>query len=114
MAAVTPPPGPPAPAQTSPHAALRALADPHRWQLLELIRGSGGEACVCDLTASTDLSQPTVSHHLRALVEAGLLEREKRGVWAWYRAVPGPLLALREELLHLAEPAPGPRPGCCP
>ena len=48
--------------------------------------GEGGEACVCDLTGAFDLSQPTISHHLKVLHEAGLLDREKRGVWVYYRA----------------------------
>ena len=70
-------------------ALLKAVADPVRLQLLELIRSSeGGEACVCNLTAPVGLSQPTVSHHLKVLTEAGILEREKRGTWAWYRVVP--------------------------
>jgi ArsR family transcriptional regulator len=68
---------------------LKALADPARLRLLSLIQSAPeGEACVCDLTAPLGLSQPTVSHHLRILTEAGLLEREKRGVWAYYRLVP--------------------------
>jgi ArsR family transcriptional regulator len=68
---------------------LKALADPARLRLLSLIQASPeGEACVCDLTEPVGLSQPTVSHHLRILTEAGLLEREKRGVWAYYRLVP--------------------------
>jgi ArsR family transcriptional regulator len=68
---------------------LKALADPARLRLLSLIQSSpDGEACVCDLTEPVGLSQPTVSHHLRILTEAGLLEREKRGVWAYYRLVP--------------------------
>ncbi len=70
-------------------AAFAVLADPARLRLLGLIGASpDGEACVCDLTAPLGLSQPTVSHHLRILTEAGLLEREKRGVWAFYRLVP--------------------------
>src|SRR4051812_7688690 len=68
---------------------LKALADPARLRLLSLIQSApDGEACVCALTAPLGLSQPTVSHHLRILTEAGLLEREKRGVWAFYRLVP--------------------------
>ena len=68
---------------------LKALADPVRLRLVSIVAASeGGEACVCDLTAPLGLSQPTVSHHLRILTEAGLLEREKRGVWAFYRIVP--------------------------
>lgn len=64
---------------------LKAVADPTRLQLLALIRATeGGSACVCDLTAPLGLSQPTVSHHLKVLTEAGVLTRERRGVWAWY------------------------------
>ena len=68
---------------------LKALADPVRLRLLSLIRASeAGEACVCELTAALGLSQPTISHHLKTLVTAGILTRDKRGVWAWYRLVP--------------------------
>lgn len=77
--------------------ALRVLADPARLRLLSLI-AAAGEACVCHLTAPLGLSQPTVSHHLKVLHEAGLLERESRGVWAWYRLVPGRLEAVRDAL----------------
>ncbi|ABW10169.1 transcriptional regulator, ArsR family [Parafrankia sp. EAN1pec] len=56
--------------------------------------GDGGEACVCELTEPLGLSQPTVSHHLKILVDAGLVTREKRGVWAYYRTVPDALAAL--------------------
>jgi ArsR family transcriptional regulator len=66
---------------------LKALADPVRLRLMSLVASrSGGEACVCDLTEAFDLSQPTISHHLKILYEAGLLDREKRGVWVYYRA----------------------------
>jgi ArsR family transcriptional regulator len=54
----------------------------------------GGEACVCELTEPLGLTQPTVSHHLKVLVDAGLITRDKRGVWAYYRAVPDALAAL--------------------
>jgi len=71
---------------------LKAVADPVRLRLLSAIRATeGGEACVCDLTALVGLAQPTVSHHLKVLVEAGLLERDKRGTWAWFRLVPAGL-----------------------
>jgi ArsR family transcriptional regulator len=66
-------------------AVLRAVADPARLQLLALIR-SAGEACACDLTEPLGLAQPTVSHHLKILVTAGLIQREQRGQWAWFRA----------------------------
>jgi ArsR family transcriptional regulator len=66
---------------------LKALADPVRLRLMSLIASHpGGEACVCDLTGAFDLSQPTISHHLKVLHDAGLLDRDKRGVWVWYRA----------------------------
>ncbi|AXO23510.1 ArsR/SmtB family transcription factor [Mycobacterium avium] len=74
---------------------LKALAEPTRLRLVSLIAGhDGAEACVCDLTAPVGLSQPTVSHHLKILVEAGLLERTQRGKWAYYRLVPATLDAL--------------------
>lgn len=65
---------------------LKALAEPTRLRLLSLLAAhSGGEACVCDLTEPLGLSQPTVSHHLKVLLDAGLVSRDKRGVWAYYR-----------------------------
>jgi ArsR family transcriptional regulator len=65
---------------------LKALADPVRLRLMSLVAAhEGGEACVCDLTAGFDLSQPTISHHLKVLHEVGLLDRSKRGVWVYYR-----------------------------
>lgn len=68
---------------------MKALADPTRLRLLSLIQShADGEACVCDLTGPVDLSQPTVSHHLKVLLDAGLVTRTKRGTWAYYRAVP--------------------------
>ena len=68
---------------------LKALAEPTRLRLLSLVAAhEDQEACVCDLIEPVGLSQPTVSHHLKVLVDAGLLEREKRGVWAYYRLVP--------------------------
>ena len=66
---------------------LKAVADPARLQLLSLIQ-SGGEACACDLTEPVGLSQPTVSHHLKVLTQAGLVTREQRGTWAWFRVNP--------------------------
>ena len=66
---------------------LKALAEPNRLRLMSLIAcHEGGEACVCDLTEAFELSQPTISHHLKVLHEAGLLERSKRGTWVYYRA----------------------------
>lgn len=69
---------------------FKALADPNRLRLLSIVKAeASGESCVCDLTEPLDLSQPTVSHHLKILVDAGLLHREKRGTWAYYSLVPG-------------------------
>lgn len=66
---------------------LKALADPVRLRLMSLVAShEGGEACVCDLNEAFDLSQPTISHHLKMLHDVGLLDREKRGVWVYYRA----------------------------
>lgn len=74
---------------------LKALAEPTRLRLVSLIAAhDGAEACVCDLTEPVGLSQPTVSHHLKTLVEAGLLVRTQRGKWAYYRVVPAALDAL--------------------
>lgn len=78
---------------------FKALADPHRVKLVSLISAAtDGEACVCDLTAPLGLSQPTVSHHLKLLVDAGILTRQQRGRWAYYRVVPETLAATRRAL----------------
>jgi ArsR family transcriptional regulator len=80
-------------------AAFKILADPARLRLLSLVAASAtGEACACDLVEPIGRSQPTVSHHLSRLVEAGLLSRDKRGRWAWYRVVPERLEALQSAL----------------
>jgi ArsR family transcriptional regulator len=85
-------------------ALFKVLADPARIRLLSMIAAAeAGEACACDLVEPLGRSQPTVSHHLSLLVDAGLLEREKRGRWAWYRVVPEALDALRGSLA----PTPG-------
>ena len=74
---------------------LKALADPVRLRLMSMVLShEGGEACVCDLNDAFDLSQPTISHHLKVLHEAGLLDREKRGVWVYYRARPEAMSAM--------------------
>jgi ArsR family transcriptional regulator len=74
---------------------LKALADPVRLRLMSMVLShAGGEACVCDLTAGFELSQPTISHHLKVLHESGLLDREKRGVWVYYRAKPEAMAAM--------------------
>jgi len=74
---------------------LKALADPVRLRLMSIVLShENGEACVCDLTPAFDLSQPTISHHLKVLHEAGLLDREKRGTWVFYRAKPEAMQAI--------------------
>jgi ArsR family transcriptional regulator, arsenate/arsenite/antimonite-responsive transcriptional repressor len=76
-----------------------ALADPIRLRLLSCVASAGGdEVCACDLLEPSGRSQPTVSHHMKILVDAGLVSREKRGLWVWYRIVPTRLDALRAAL----------------
>jgi len=71
---------------------FKALGDPVRLRLVSLIGArQGGEVCVCDLTSAFDLSQPTISHHLKVLREAGLIDSERRGTWVYYRLVPAAL-----------------------
>jgi ArsR family transcriptional regulator, arsenate/arsenite/antimonite-responsive transcriptional repressor len=78
---------------------LKALSDPGRLRLLSVVAShSGGEACVCDLSAGIELSQPTISHHLKVLRTAGLLDCERRGSWVYYRVVPQALQQLSELL----------------
>ena len=85
---------------TAPQAAdlaqlLKALADPTRLRLVSMVAAhEDGEACVCELTEPLGLTQPTISHHLKVLIDAGILTRNKRGVWAYYALVPGALDAL--------------------
>lgn len=67
----------------------KALADPARVQLLDVLRKHAGEVCVCELVPLFELSQPTVSHHLKVLRDAGLVESERRGLWAYYYVIPG-------------------------
>jgi ArsR family transcriptional regulator len=74
---------------------FKALADPHRVRIVNLLAVSGEPVCVCDLTGTLELSQPTVSFHMKKLVAAGLLEREQRGVWAYY--------SLREDAVRRLE-----------
>lgn len=79
--------------------AFKALSDPSRVRLLSLIAAQDrGEACVCDLTEFIGLSQPTVSHHMKQLVAAGLVQREQRGKWAYYRVEDAALAALSDAL----------------
>ena len=76
---------------------LKALADPVRLRLVSLITSSAtGEACVCDLNEAFDLTQATISHHLKVLHAAGVLDREKRGVWVWYAVRPEALAAVAD------------------
>ncbi|WP_436492553.1 ArsR/SmtB family transcription factor [Actinokineospora sp. HUAS TT18] len=78
---------------------FKALGDPVRLRLLSMIAsGSGGEVCVCDLTGAFDVTGPTISHHLKKLREAGLIDGDRRGTWVYYRVVPE-RLALLSQLL---------------
>jgi ArsR family transcriptional regulator len=78
---------------------FRALGDRRRVRLLSLIAAAdGGEACICDLTEPLGLSQPTVSHHMKQLADAGLVTREQRGKWAYYRVVPETMAAIGQTL----------------
>lgn len=78
---------------------FKALGDPTRVRLLSMIAAQqDAEACICDLTEPVGLSQPTVSHHMKQLVDAGLVTREQRGRWAFYRVVPEALAALGDAL----------------
>jgi ArsR family transcriptional regulator len=86
---------------------FKALADPARLRLLSLIGArEGGEVCVCDLTAAFDLTQPTISHHLKALREAGLIGCQRRGTWVYYWLVPSALERVSALLLAPALRAP--------
>lgn len=85
---------------------LKALADPTRLKLVSMLATTAsGELCACDLPAALGKSQPTVSHHLRLLAEAGLVEREQRGKWAWFTLRADQLSALRVALGEGLEPA---------
>jgi ArsR family transcriptional regulator len=78
-------------------AAFKVVADPVRLRLLSLV-AQAGEMCACNLVAPLGKSQPTISHHLSVLTDAGLLRREKRGKWAWYSVAPERLQVLRDAL----------------
>jgi ArsR family transcriptional regulator, arsenate/arsenite/antimonite-responsive transcriptional repressor len=78
-------------------ARFRALADPTRVAIVNSL-SAADEVCVCNLTETFDLSQPTISHHLKILREAGLVEASRRGTWAYYRLVPDAIAALRAAL----------------
>jgi ArsR family transcriptional regulator, arsenate/arsenite/antimonite-responsive transcriptional repressor len=78
---------------------FKALGDPVRLQLVSLIGArQGGEVCVCDLTSAFALTQPTISHHLKVLREAGLIDSERRGTWVYYRLIPAALERMAELL----------------
>lgn len=84
---------------------FKALSDPVRLRLLSLIAShEGGEACVCDLTGPFDVSQPTISHHLKVLREAGLVGSERRGTWVYYWVLPAALARLSDLLQTPAVP----------
>ncbi|HEU5158765.1 MAG TPA: metalloregulator ArsR/SmtB family transcription factor [Streptosporangiaceae bacterium] len=88
-----------------PARAFKALGDPVRLRLLSMIASrAGGEVCVCDLTPGFDLAQPTISHHLKLLRQAGLIDCERRGTWVYYWALPEALNRLAA-LLRVPEPA---------
>ena len=85
---------------------FKALADPVRLRLLSMIAGAvDGETCVCELTVAFDVSGPTISHHLKVLREAGLVEGERRGTWVYYRALPTALTAASDALAPSRVPA---------
>lgn len=78
---------------------FKAMGDPVRLRLLSLVAShAGGEACVCDISESFDLSQPTISHHLKVLRQAGLLDCERRGTWVYYWVIPAALQQLSSTL----------------
>jgi ArsR family transcriptional regulator len=90
---------------------LKAVADPVRLRLLSMIGShAGGEACVCDLTDAFDLTAPTISHHLKVLRTAGLIDGERRGTWVYYRIIPETVNKLGALFAPLAAPAPAGRP----
>ena len=84
-------------------AIAKALGDPIRLQLVDVLRKHAGKVCVCELVPLFDLSQPTVSHHLKVLREAGIVDSERKGLWAYYYVIPSALEGLGAWL-----------PGCCP
>ena len=85
---------------------FKALGEPVRLRLLSLIAShAGGEACVCDLTGAFELSGPTISHHLKVLREAGVIEGERRGTWIYYRVRPDTLRLLSDSLVPAQDAA---------
>jgi ArsR family transcriptional regulator len=100
--------------EASPVEGLRAMAEPIRWRIIELLAEE--ELCVCHLVELLEAPQSLVSHHLRALRQAGLVESEKFSYWTYYRLAPQALARLGRHLLTLAESAPpagGRRRPCC-
>ncbi|MEO3869771.1 metalloregulator ArsR/SmtB family transcription factor [Nonomuraea sp. B12E4] len=90
---------------------LKAVADPVRLRLLSMIASHpGGEACVCDLTGTFDLTAPTISHHLKVLRTAGLIDGERRGTWVYYRIIPEVVAKLGALFTPLAAPTPSGSP----
>ena len=79
-------------------AVAKALGDPVRVQLVDVLRKSAGKVCVCELVPLFDLSQPTVSHHLKVLRDAGIVDSERRGLWAYYYVIPDSMKELSEWL----------------
>jgi DNA-binding transcriptional ArsR family regulator len=95
-------------------AMFKALADPVRLRLLSLIASHpGGEACVCEISSTFDVSQPTISHHLKLLRSAGLLDCERRGTWVYYWVIPSVLRRL-SSVLHVDDQAVTTGPACGP
>lgn len=95
-------------------AMFKALGDPVRLRLLSLIASHpGGEACVCEISTTFDVSQPTISHHLKLLRSAGLLDCERRGTWVYYWVIPSALQRL-SSVLHVDDRLAAPAPGCDP
>ena len=95
-------------------AMFKALGDPVRLRLLSLIASHpGGQACVCEISSSFDVSQPTISHHLKMLRSAGLLDCERRGTWVYYWVIPAVLQQL-SSVLNLNDHVIETSPQCCP
>ena len=92
--------------------ALKALAHPARWTIMELIHRGGGEICVCEFQEHLDLSQPTISHHLKTLREAGLIESRQEGTWVYHTIRRDAAGELAGRLERWARPADGPDVGC--
>ena len=92
--------------------ALKALAHPARWTIMELIHRGGGEICVCEFQEHLDLSQPTISHHLKTLREAGLVDSRQEGTWVYHTLRREAAGALAARLERWAHPADGEAGGC--